>query len=127
MSDTSSCVRVVQVRATQGTPGRLIEKLQQECAEQTAQIMDIKIRLLLGAGALLAATPVSALPQKGDEPIAVPRTVKQGIDFVYVDPQLSTVAKRRQQRWLGLFEQARAVVKWSVCRFHAAARSGWLK
>jgi CRP-like cAMP-binding protein len=30
-------------------------------------------------------------------------------------------------RWLGLFEQARAFVKWSVCRFHAAARSGWLK
>ena len=34
---------------------------------------------------------------------------------------------RLNQRWLGLFEQARAVVKWSVCRFHAAARSGWLK
>ena len=31
------------------------------------------------------------------------------------------------QRWLGLFEQARAIVKWSVCRFHAAARSGWLR
>jgi len=30
-------------------------------------------------------------------------------------------------RWLGLFEQARAVVKWSVCRFHAAASSGWLR
>ena len=30
------------------------------------------------------------------------------------------------QRWFGLFEQARAFVKWSVCRFHAAARSGWL-
>jgi len=31
------------------------------------------------------------------------------------------------QRWFGSFEQARAIVKWSVCRFHAAARSGWLK
>ena len=24
-------------------------------------------------------------------------------------------------------EQARAIVRWSVCRFHVAARSGWLK
>ncbi|QXQ06194.1 GMC family oxidoreductase N-terminal domain-containing protein [Sphingosinicellaceae bacterium] len=31
------------------------------------------------------------------------------------------------QRWLGLSEQARAISKWSGCRFHAAARSGWLK
>ena len=49
----------------------------------------------------MAATPLSAIP-KGDEPVAVPRTIKQGIDFVYVDPQMSTVAKRRQrpQNWL---------------------------
>ena len=31
------------------------------------------------------------------------------------------------QRWLGSFEQPRAIAKWNVCRFHAAARSGWLK
>jgi murein L,D-transpeptidase YcbB/YkuD len=39
---------------------------------------------------------------RGDEPVAVPRTIKQGIDFVYVDPQLASVAKRRQrpQNWL---------------------------
>ena len=38
----------------------------------------------------------------GDEPIAVPRTIKQGIDFVYVDPQMSTVARRHQRprNWL---------------------------
>ena len=32
-----------------------------------------------------------------------------------------------RQRWLGLSEQYRAISKWSGCRFHAAARSGWLK
>ena len=55
----------------------------------------------LGTVALLAATPLSAIP-KGDEPIAVPRTIRQGIDFVYVDPQMSSVARRRQrpQNWL---------------------------
>jgi murein L,D-transpeptidase YcbB/YkuD len=54
------------------------------------------------AGVMLAtAMPVSALP-RGDEPIAVPRTIRQGIDFVYVDPQMSSVARRRQrpQNWL---------------------------
>jgi murein L,D-transpeptidase YcbB/YkuD len=63
--------------------------------------MQKKIRFILGAMALVAATPLAALP-RGDEPIAVPRTIKQGIDFVYVDPQLSNVAKRRQrpQNWL---------------------------
>jgi len=60
-----------------------------------------KYSLILGVAALLTATPVAAVP-RGDEPIAVPRTIKQGIDFVYVDPQMSTVAKRRQrpQNWL---------------------------
>ena len=50
----------------------------------------------------VTATPALAVPQKGDEPIAVPRTIKQGIDFVYVDPLMSTVARRRQrpQNWL---------------------------
>ena len=51
--------------------------------------------------ALVTAAPVAAIP-KGDEPVAVPRTIRQGIDFVYVDPQMSSVAKRRQrpQNWL---------------------------
>jgi len=64
--------------------------------------MHKKIYLYLGAVAVLAATPGSALAQRGDEPIAVPRTIKQGIDFVYVDPKMSTVARRRQkpQNWL---------------------------
>jgi murein L,D-transpeptidase YcbB/YkuD len=59
------------------------------------------LHLIVGAAALLAATPLLAVP-RGDEPIAVPRTIKQGIDFVYVDPQMSNVAKRRQrpQNWL---------------------------
>ena len=50
---------------------------------------------------MVAATPLSAQP-RGDEPVAVPRTIKQGIDFTYVDPQMSTVARRKQrpQNWL---------------------------
>jgi L,D-transpeptidase YcbB len=64
--------------------------------------MHKKFRLILGAAALLAATPALSAAPRGDEPIAVPRTIKQGIDFVYVDPQMSTVARRRQrpQNWL---------------------------
>jgi murein L,D-transpeptidase YcbB/YkuD len=60
-----------------------------------------EVQLILGAAAVLAATPLLAIP-KGDEPVAVPRTIKQGIDFVYVDPQMSSVARRRQrpQNWL---------------------------
>jgi len=60
-----------------------------------------KLFLFLGAGAMLAATPLWAVPT-GDEPVAVPRAIKQGIDFVYVDPQMSTVARRKQkpQNWL---------------------------
>ena len=59
------------------------------------------IFLILGAAAAFAAAPVAAQP-RGDEPVAVPRTIRQGIDFVYVDPKMSTVAKRRQrpQNWL---------------------------
>ena len=58
------------------------------------------ISLIFGALAMVAATPLPA--QRGDEPVAVPRTIKQGIDFVYVDPQMTTVARRRQkpQNWL---------------------------
>jgi len=63
--------------------------------------MDMNVRFLLGALALAVATPLFAAPQ-GDEPIAVPRTIKQGIDFVYVDPQLNSVARRYQRptNWL---------------------------
>jgi murein L,D-transpeptidase YcbB/YkuD len=58
-------------------------------------------RLIVSALALLATTPLVAAPL-GDEPIPVPRTVKQGIDFVYVDPQLNNVARRHQrpENWL---------------------------
>ena len=52
---------------------------------------------------MLASMPVvAAQGPRGDEPVAVPRTIKQGIDFVYVDPQMSSVAKRKQrpQNWL---------------------------
>jgi murein L,D-transpeptidase YcbB/YkuD len=60
-----------------------------------------KLCLILGAAAMFAATPIAAVP-KGDEPVAVPRQIKQGIDFVYVDPQMSSVARKRQrpQNWL---------------------------
>jgi murein L,D-transpeptidase YcbB/YkuD len=59
--------------------------------------------LVLGAAAMLATTPISAAQgPKGDEPVAVPRAIKQGIDFVYVDPKMSSVARRKQkpQNWL---------------------------
>ncbi len=60
-----------------------------------------RITLALSGLALVAAAPIAAKP-RGDEPIAVPRTIKQGIDFVYVDPDLSNVARRHQrpQNWL---------------------------
>lgn len=69
--------------------------------ERGAMFMHKKLALILGALALVATTPVAAAP-RGDEPVAVPRTIKQGIDFVYVDPQMASVAKRRQrpQNWL---------------------------
>jgi murein L,D-transpeptidase YcbB/YkuD len=69
-----------------------------------AKFMHKKIVLVLGAAAMLATTPLyaSSAPPRGDEPVAVPRTIKQGIDFVYVDPQMSSVARRKQkpQNWL---------------------------
>ena len=68
-----------------------------------AKFMRKKLFLVLGAVAMLAATPMSAAQgPKGDEPVAVPRTIRQGIDFVYVDPQMSNVARRKQkpQNWL---------------------------
>ncbi|HEU0310234.1 MAG TPA: L,D-transpeptidase family protein [Sphingomicrobium sp.] len=56
---------------------------------------------VLGALAMVVATPLAGQP-RGDEPVAVPRTIKQGIDFVYVDPEMSSVARRKQkpQNWL---------------------------
>src|SRR5438552_16774115 len=64
--------------------------------------MNKKVRLILGAAALFAATPAFASGEpRGDEPVAVPRSIKQGVDFVYVDPAMSTVARRHQrpQNW----------------------------
>lgn len=59
-------------------------------------------RLILGAVVLAAATPAISYVPRGDEPVAVPRTIKQGIDFVYVDPDMNNVARRHQrpQNWL---------------------------
>src|SRR5262245_40212893 len=70
-----------------------------------AKFMRKKLLLSLGAAAMVATTPLAAAtsaPPRGDEPVAVPRAIKQGIDFVYVDPQMSSVARRKQrpQNWL---------------------------
>jgi murein L,D-transpeptidase YcbB/YkuD len=68
-----------------------------------AKFMRATIGLIFGAAAMLAATqaPAQRTP-RGDEPVAVPSSIRQGIDFVYVDPQMTSVAKRRQrpQNWL---------------------------
>ena len=63
--------------------------------------MHKRLSLIFGALAMVATTPALA-QRRGDEPIAVPRAIKQGIDFVYVDPQMSNVARRRQrpENWL---------------------------
>ena len=63
--------------------------------------MPTKFRLILGAAALFAAVPLAAQP-RGDEPVAVPSNIKQGVDFVYVDPDMSSVARKRQRprNWL---------------------------
>jgi len=71
--------------------------------QRGANFMHKKIILVFGAAAMLTTTPVAyAQNPRGDEPVAVPRAIKQGIDFVYVDPQMSTVARRKQrpQNWL---------------------------
>jgi murein L,D-transpeptidase YcbB/YkuD len=59
-------------------------------------------KAIAAAAALLAAAPLLSAEPKGDEPVAVPSNIKQGIDFVYVDPDLSTVAHRHQKprNWL---------------------------
>ena len=62
-----------------------------------------KLAIIFGAVAMMATTPgLAAQGPRGDEPVAVPRSIKQGIDFVYVDPQMSSVARRKQrpQNWL---------------------------
>jgi murein L,D-transpeptidase YcbB/YkuD len=60
------------------------------------------MRILAGAAALALAVPAGSAVPRGDEPVAVPRAIKQGIDFVYVDPQMSTVARKKQKprNWL---------------------------
>ena len=60
------------------------------------------LRLVLAAAALSATAPILSAVPRGDEPVAVPRSIKQGIDFVYVDPQMSTVAVKKQKprNWL---------------------------
>src|SRR5690349_12921970 len=68
-----------------------------------AKFMLKKFSLIIGTAAMLATTPIAAAQgPKGDEPVAVPRSIKQGIDFVYVDPQMSSVARKKQkpQNWL---------------------------
>ena len=62
----------------------------------------MKIQLLLGLLAFSLTAPVQAAPPRGDEPIPIPTTVRQGIDFIYVDPGLSTVARKNQRptNWL---------------------------
>ena len=62
----------------------------------------MNFRLVMGAVALSLAAPALAYVPQGDEPVAVPRTIKQGVDFVYVDPELSNVARRNQRptNWL---------------------------
>jgi L,D-transpeptidase YcbB len=69
--------------------------------DRGVKFMRSKLAIILGAVSMVATTPLAAQP-RGDEPVAVPRSIKQGIDFTYVDPQMSTVARRRQrpQNWL---------------------------
>jgi len=59
-------------------------------------------KLILASMALTIAAPLLAAEPKGDEPVAVPSNIKQGIDFVYVDPAMNTVAQRHQKprNWL---------------------------
>ena len=59
------------------------------------------LHVSLGALALVLAAPSISAP-RGDEPVAVASSVRQGIDFIYVDPKMTTVARRHQrpQNWL---------------------------
>ena len=38
--------------------------------------------------AALLSVPASAIPQQPEEPIALPGAVEQGVDMVYVDPEI---------------------------------------
>lgn len=51
-------------------------------------------RQLLAATALALAAPLTAQSVDPGEPVAVASHVEQGIDFVYVDPQLSALAQQ---------------------------------
>ena len=64
--------------------------------------MRMKMQFILGLLAMLLGAPAQAAAPRGDEPIPIPRTVRQGIDFIYVDPDLSSVARRHQRptNWL---------------------------
>ena len=53
--------------------------------------------LCLTLVALSFATPLPAAP-RGDEPVAVASNVRQGIDFIYVDPELGNVALQKQPK-----------------------------
>jgi murein L,D-transpeptidase YcbB/YkuD len=80
----------------------LVGNIIKEALPRGAKSMHNTNRFILAAAtAFQVATPLSAQP-RGDEPVPVPRTIRQGIDFVYVDPQMSTVAKRKQRprNWL---------------------------
>jgi murein L,D-transpeptidase YcbB/YkuD len=62
--------------------------------------MNRTLTMIFGAIALLATGPLAAQP-RGDEPIPVPASIKQGIDFVYVDPAMTSVSRRaRPRNWL---------------------------
>ena len=71
-------------------------------------------RMIFAATALLAAAPLLSAEPKGDEPVAVPRNIKQGIDFVYVDPDMSTVASRHQKprNWLAISTWCASRMSW---------------
>ena len=74
--------------------------------------MRLNPSLALAATLLASAAPAAAQSfPRGDEPVQVARSIKQGIDFVYVDPALRSVARTKQRptNWLGrLFNPAAA-------------------
>src|SRR4051812_37087926 len=70
------------------TPGSALsmERLVGERRARGANHMRNTFKAIAAAAAFLAAAPLLSADPKGDEPIAVPTNIKQGIDFVYVDP-----------------------------------------
>jgi L,D-transpeptidase YcbB len=63
--------------------------------------MNRTCKLILGAVALALSAPALAAEPRGDEPIPVPTSIKQGIDFVYVDPDMREVSRQaRPRNWL---------------------------